>query len=113
MDLPTLTRDHPDLVEQVQAEARTQERARIHAILDSEDAAGRETLARHLAFDTDMEPGTAVTMLGKAPKDQPAPAAGSFDQVMREVGNPKIVPAANTEQDDIDATAQRLANSKP
>ena len=113
MDLPTLTRDHPDLVEQVQAEARTQERARIQAILDSEDAVGRETLARHLAFGTDMEPGTAVTMLGKAPKDQPAPTAGSFDHVMREVGNPKIVPAANTEQDDIDATAQRLANSKP
>lgn len=113
MDLPTLTRDHPDLVEQVQAEARTQERVRIQTILNSEDATGRETLARHLAFDTDMEPGIAVTMLGKAPKEQPAPAAGSFDQVMREVGNPKIVPAANTEQDDIDATAQRLANSKP
>ncbi len=112
MDLPTLTRDHPDLVAQIQAEARTSERARIQTVLDSEDAAGRETLARHLAFSTDMEPDTAMAMLGKTPKEQSAPQSGSFDQVMRDLGNPKIVPAANTEQDDVDVTAKRLANYK-
>jgi hypothetical protein len=41
---------------------------RTKAILDHSDAKGREDLARHLAFETEMSADAAVAMLGKAPK---------------------------------------------
>ncbi|WP_438278088.1 S49 family peptidase [Nitrobacter sp.] len=42
--------------------------SRAKTILDHAEAKGREDLARHLAFDTDMSAEAAVAMLGKAPK---------------------------------------------
>ena len=44
------------------------ERGRIKAILDGEEATGREDLARHFAFDTDQSPEAATAALGKSPK---------------------------------------------
>ncbi len=43
------------------------ERARIQSIIASEQAAGREELAAHLAFATDMPAEAAVAMMSKAP----------------------------------------------
>ena len=116
MDVTTLKETHPDLLAQVQTDARNGERLRIQTVLESEESAGRESLARHLAFATDMEPDVAVAMLGKAPKEAPkeepkAATPGSFEQVMRDLGNPSIQPAANSDVDDVDATARRLAAS--
>jgi len=119
MNKDTLSQEHPDLLVQIQneasAEARTAERTRILGILDSESAAGRETLARHLAFVTDMAVDGAVAMLDKAPKEEPPapeqPKTGSFDQVMRDLGNPKVTPAANPDEEDADAIAKRVANA--
>lgn len=119
MNKDTLSEEHPDLLAQIQneasAEARTAERTRVQGILDSEHAAGRETLARHLAFATDMAADAAVAMLEKAPKEQPPapeqPKNGSFDQVMRDLGNPKITPATGADEDDADAIAKRVAQA--
>lgn len=46
------------------------ERTRVSAILDSEDAKGRETLAKHLAFSTDMKPEAAAAVLKASPKTE-------------------------------------------
>jgi hypothetical protein len=48
------------------------ERGRIEAILDHAEAAGREDLAKHLAFKTDMSAEEAVKILAKAEKSTPA-----------------------------------------
>jgi len=50
------------------AEATTAERARVKAIMTSENAKGREDLAQHLAFDTDLSAEQATALLAKSPK---------------------------------------------
>lgn len=52
----------------IKLEAVTAERGRAKAILGHADAKGREDLAHHLAFETDMSADAATAMLGKAPK---------------------------------------------
>ncbi|MEP3049425.1 MAG: head maturation protease, ClpP-related [Roseibium sp.] len=62
------------------AEASADTKARIKAITGLDEAAGREPLASHIAFDTDMDVEAAKAMLAAAPKpadassDDPAPA---------------------------------------
>lgn len=109
MDLPTLTQDHPALLAEVQTTAKTAERARIQTILASDEAKDRGDLAQHLAFATDMAPDAAVTMLAKAPKIEPAPKTNGFEAAMSALPNPKITPAAEAEEDDVDSVAKRLA----
>ncbi len=43
------------------------ERARISAIINAPEAKGRENLAQHLAFNTDLAPAAAIDMLKAAP----------------------------------------------
>ena len=45
--------------------------ARIQAILDHDEAKGREDQARKLAFETDLDPGAAIAILATAPKAEP------------------------------------------
>lgn len=59
--------------------AATDERARISAIVNSEHAQGREALARHFAFETDMAPAAAEAALKAAPKSGD-PAAAKYEQ---------------------------------
>ena len=61
-------------IEQVAGQARVEERARCKAILQHEEATGREALALHLATRTDMPVEEAVEMLRSAPR-QVAPVA--------------------------------------
>ncbi len=112
MDLATLTQDHPALLAQVQSDAKAAERSRIQTILASEEAKDRDDLAQHLAFATDMAPDAVVAMLTKAPKIQPEVKTNGFDAAMRDLGNPKIAPAAaESEEDDVDTVAKRLASA--
>ncbi|MBX9725966.1 MAG: S49 family peptidase [Rickettsiales bacterium] len=112
MDLPTLTQDHPALLAEVQTTAKSAERSRIQTIFASDEAKDRGDLAQHLAFATDMAPDAAVAMLAKAPKIQPEPKTSGFDAAMRDLGNPKITPAAaESEEDDVDTVAKRLASA--
>jgi hypothetical protein len=59
----------------ITADAIKTANTRAQVILDHADAKGRENLARHLAFETDMSADAAVAMLGKAPKAVEAPAS--------------------------------------
>jgi hypothetical protein len=59
------------------------ERARIAAIVSAPEAKGRESLANHLAFNTDMAPADAITILKAAPAAAEAKPASRLDQVMQ------------------------------
>lgn len=76
-------------------EAVANERARMAAILESPEAAGRETLARHLAFKSDMTAEAAAAVLAAAPKEvapaTPAATASPLQAAMRAAGTPGIV----------------------
>lgn len=52
----------------VKADAAADTKARIKAITGLDEAKGREDLARHIAFDTDMDIEAARAMLASAPK---------------------------------------------
>lgn len=52
----------------IRADATQQAGARIKAILEHEDAQGREDLARHLAFNTDQSAEAALALLAVSPK---------------------------------------------
>ena len=59
------------------ASSAKSERARIQAITGAPEAAGRGELAKHLAFETEMDADAAIAMLGKAPK------GSSLDEQMK------------------------------
>lgn len=125
LSLESLKTDYPNLVEAIQTEtiASTndeasqqsvkKERERIGAIISSEAAKGREQLAQHLAFSTDMSADMALATLNASPVKAEASAPVSntgFEQVMASVGNPAIEPdAPEQEGDDADAVAKRIA----
>jgi capsid assembly protease len=81
-------------------------RARVKSILTSPEASGREALANHLAFDTDMTVSAAEGILKASPKATVAPAPepkqegkSEFSRAMEAVGNPGINAAGDTEAD--------------
>jgi signal peptide peptidase SppA len=90
-------------------EGRTAERARVSAILGSEEAVGREDMAKHLAFETDTTVEAAVALLGKAPKAAAATAApakaNALDAAMRDVGNANVGADADKSGDRDEAAA--------
>jgi vacuolar-type H+-ATPase subunit H len=61
----------------ITADAIKAANVRAQAILNHADAKGREDLASHLAFDTEMSSESAIAMLCKAPKGAPASRLGS------------------------------------
>ncbi len=83
------------------------EKVRIAGILDSEEAKGRDVLAKHLAFDTDMSVEDAVKILAAAPKET-ADAGSGFDAAMAGLGNPEV--GADTGGDDDGAGKAALAD---
>lgn len=125
LSLETLKANYPQLVEAIQSEtvASTQqqaaqqgiqqERERIGAIVSSEAAKGREQLAQHLAFSTDMTVDMALATLNASPVKTEAPSMATntgFEQVMAAVNNPAIEPdAPEQETDDAEAVAKRIA----
>jgi len=94
---------------------RKEAQERISAILGADEATGRETLAQHFAFKSDMSAEAAVAALAVSPKAEPAapaaaaepeaPAAGStpFDAAM-EKSNPDV--GGNTGQGAGDPNAE-------
>lgn len=65
-------------------------RERIKAINMCEAAKGREKLAAHIAYDTEMSVEQAVALLGNAPQEQPAAAANPLAAAMAGLPNPKV-----------------------
>lgn len=73
------------------ASARTEERARVSAIMGCEEAKGREGLAQHFAMETDMTPDQAQAALKKAPVAKVEAASGNaFQEAMDNGRNPEI-----------------------
>jgi len=70
------------------AAGRTEERARIGAILGADEAKGRGALASHLAFETDMGADEARKLLAKSPVE--AGGNGGFAAAMAALGNPNV-----------------------
>jgi ClpP class serine protease len=91
------------------------ERARIGAILSSEEAKGRTDLANHLAFDTEMSVDAAKAVLAKAPAGQaagaPAAPVNGFAAAMAEVKNPQVGANADAGAKTDDQKAAELASS--
>lgn len=87
--------------EGVKAGAKS-ERDRINKILGSASAEGRETLAKTMALESDIDPDTAIKLLESSPKTQAAAAqtgakaTSEFSQAMAAIGNPNIGAAADT-----------------
>lgn len=73
----------------VTAEAKTAERQRIRTILQSEAATGRDEMAAHLAFATDMDAEAAVALLDKAPTASVKPV-GALAAAMANIEQPGI-----------------------
>lgn len=65
------------------------ERARICAIISSEEAKGREALARAMALESDLEPEAARKMLAASPVQAAAPA-NALAAAMGDLKNPKV-----------------------
>lgn len=89
------------------AEGRAQERARIGAILDHPESAGREALARTLALTTDLTAEQAGPILAASPKAEPAaPAAATdFAAHMARIGNPAVGPDAKPVDESVESAA--------
>lgn len=88
----------------IKADANKATNVRAKAILDHADAKGREDLARHLAFETDMSAEGAVAMLGKAPK-----AVEGKTSRLGDVPDPKVT-SGEQQQQDADAGTSLIAS---
>lgn len=73
------------------ADGEAASKARTKAILSSEHAQGREKLANHLAFETDMPADQAVALLQNA--ERAKPDGSRLDAAMTD---PKVDPAAQS-----------------
>lgn len=86
------------------------ERARVRGILQHAEAAGRQQLAEHLAYETDLSVEQAAGMLAKAPKaaEQNLDASTSLDRMMANEEQPNVTAdGGNTEP----TKAQAIAGS--
>lgn len=73
--------DAPDTTASTEDQRQT-ERARIQAILGSDEAQGRASLAEHFAYKTDMTVEEALTALAAAPASTQEAGASPLDQAM-------------------------------
>lgn len=86
-------------------------RARCKAILDSEDAKGREAQARTLAFETDLTPEQAIAVLKTGAKA--TAAGGVFAAAMNAGGNPKVGDGGGNEDETDETAAKRIVSFHP
>ena len=93
----------------VKKNATSEAKTRIAAILSSEEAKGREGLARTIALETDLDAETAKKMLAAAPKESaPAAASNPLQAAMGSTPNPKIGSDSETQDEDKNLVAQVL-----
>lgn len=87
------------------AQAKTDERARISAIMSLEEAKGRDDLARHFAHETEMTADQAKAALAKAPVAAVQKQPNVLDVAMRAAGNPVVGADAGTSANEDDSAA--------
>lgn len=94
-------------------ESASAERARVKTILASEHAKGREEMAQHLAFDTDLSADQATALLSKSPKSEARQAKiGRLDKAIAANGGSPNVGAEDGdggEGETAEAIAKRIA----
>lgn len=105
MDLTTLKADHPKVYQaafdlgaasvdanSAELKGQTSERERISAIVNHEEAEGREAQAMAFALDTDLNAESAGKVLAVSPKAVPIAAekGGQLNVHMQTLGNPKV-----------------------
>lgn len=88
------------------------ERERVRGIMQHAEAAGRGTLAEHLAYDTDMSVDEAAKVLAAAPKETAAhlDASTALDRMMEAEEQPNLT-AGTGGNEGQPTEAQRIANS--
>lgn len=93
--------------------------ARIKGIMSSGEAKGRNDLAEHMAYETDMSVEASIAMLAKSPKEQPVvveepkkveKADSGFEKAMTEHSADPIV--AETEETAVTAESDPVAFAK-
>ncbi len=117
MDMATLKADHKELYQavfkegaasvnagQAKADGASAERERIAAILNHDEAKGREAQAKALALDTELTPEAAAKVLAASPKE--AAAGDQFSRHMAKLGNPEVGPDDEDDGADTQASAQ-------
>lgn len=88
-------------------------KARIKAILGSEEAKGREDLAQHFAFDSDLPAEASVAALAKAPKAAvPEPAEAGLSADMRREGRVELGSDGGRNPDNMTATERGAVEAK-
>lgn len=80
----------PEQLEAATAGAKKAERDRVSGIQNCEEAKGRETLASHLAFNTEMSVVDAQKLLAAAPKADAAAGGNAFKQAMDAGKHPAV-----------------------
>jgi signal peptide peptidase SppA len=81
------------------------ERARVKGITTCEEASGRETLAAHFAYDTDMSLDAARAALAAAPKAAAASTRTPFETAMDATANPNVGSGEGASADALDQSA--------
>ena len=136
MSVSYLKENHPDIVKAIQDEtvaiceadfadrlsvttteaekltisAVESERARIGAIIGADEAKGREELAKHLAFSTEMSAEMALATLKASPAKSTEATGSGFEQAMADMANPDIEPDdGESEEVSADLIAKRIA----
>ena len=90
------------------------DRQRIAAILNCEEAQGRDNLARTLALETDHDVETTRRILKAAPASAAAPPkATSFEAEMNRTKNPTVGVAGDAASDTPAAEADRVLRFVP
>ncbi len=89
-------------------EGRTAERARAKAILTAPDAKGREAMAMHLAFSSDMAADAAIDLLKVSPVQTSNAGGSRLDQLMQD---PKVAANVVPPLDPADQASAGLATA--
>ena len=90
----------------------TAERVRVKAIMGGENAKGREQLAAHFAFDTDMTADAANAALSAAPKAEAPKGGGSRLDALMPNNNPALKePGASSDANDLGAALSGAVDS--
>ena len=96
-----------DEEESAAASARASERKRIGAILNSPEAKGRESLAKHFATQTNLSAKAARAALKAAPQSK-----GGLAQAMAGVDQPKLGPGGDSgPSDDVNALVSSIRSA--
>ena len=108
LTIETMKKDHHDLMASITIDAQKTERSRIKSILTCEESAGRDDLAKSMAFDTDMDAMHVQQMLATAPVSKVSNST-PLDVAMATMDNPDVGADMSEEEQQMDAVIDRIS----